>query len=85
MKTSHSLAGPENTFMDIYKGRSTKVQVDLTNGIVIGDVHCKADIDSKYTMLTRRVQFRVGAINIVGHSVWSSPTAIRLPEGIFAR
>lgn len=71
--------GPENTFVDIYKGKSTKVMVDLQNGTVSGDVWCKAVSIEKYSKQVR-LQFRVAAINIIGQSTWSSRTTIKLPE-----
>ena len=56
--------------------------VDLQNGIVAGDVQCKADSKEIYSKQLHRLQFRVAAINIIGQSTWSSRTTIKLPEGL---
>lgn len=60
-----SSSGPDNSFVDIYKGNETSLAVD------------KAVADLP---VGRHIQFRACAINLIGAGPWGFPYGIKTPE-----
>ena len=57
--------GPDNSFVDIYKGKETALTIDKTcPDLPVG----------------KQVQFRACAVNLVGAGPWGFPYGIKIPE-----
>lgn len=60
-----SSSGPDNSFVDIYKGKETALTIDKTcTDLPVG----------------KQVQFRACAVNLVGAGPWGFPYGIKIPE-----
>ena len=62
---SNFFLGPNNSFVNIYKGNETSLEIDKT----------VADLP-----VGKQVQFRACAINLIGAGPWGFPYGIKIPE-----